>query len=237
MHRRPSVSIVIPTLNEEKYIEDTLISLQSQKTRKSYELIIADGKSEDKTRAIARKYVDKIVLEPKRLISAGRQKGVLAAEGRIIVSASADAIFPETWLNEVVSPIYEQKAVATVGKILPKNGNIIENAFSELLLDPISRALAAMNLHYASADNLAFTKSSFYKIGGFNTNLVTGEDTDFVKRVSKIGNVKYNPKAVAYVSMRRVRKWGYPAYLAYHTTNFLRTHLFGTGHKYYKPIR
>ena len=45
----PEISIIVPTLNEEKYLEATLGLLSKQNTSTPYEIIILDGGSEDST--------------------------------------------------------------------------------------------------------------------------------------------------------------------------------------------
>ena len=53
----PKVSIIIVTLNSEKYLEETFQSLINQ-SYKNFEVIVIDGKSSDKTIEITRKYKD-----------------------------------------------------------------------------------------------------------------------------------------------------------------------------------
>jgi len=55
---KPFFSIVIPTLNEEKYLPNLLNDLTKQK-EKDFEIIVVDGKSEDRTIDIAIKYKKK----------------------------------------------------------------------------------------------------------------------------------------------------------------------------------
>ena len=48
------ISIVIPTLNEEKYLSKLLKSIKNQ-TFKDYEIIVSDNNSKDNTKKIAKK--------------------------------------------------------------------------------------------------------------------------------------------------------------------------------------
>ena len=93
---KPKMSIVIPTLNEEKYITEALDSIRKQKGAPAHEIIIVDGGSTDKTLKIARKYADLIIHEPKRTVGAGRNTGMYAARGDILVCANADTVYPPT---------------------------------------------------------------------------------------------------------------------------------------------
>ena len=57
------ISIIIPTLNEEKYILKTLQYLQELKRKKLIEIIVVDGFSTDNTKLIANKYCNKVITE------------------------------------------------------------------------------------------------------------------------------------------------------------------------------
>lgn len=231
------ISIVIPTLNEEKYLEESLLSIQSQKGINDYEIIIADGGSDDRTISIAKKYADFIIYEPHRTIAAGRQSGSLIASGDILVCANADVIYKEDWLKNLIKPFENENVVAVIGKTMPKDGDNIDKIFSEYFLSSIVDLSTKLNIPYADSSNLAVRKNAFFKIGGFKRNLVTGEDTELIKRIRKHGKIIYAKDAIGYVSMRRVKKWGRLYFFLFHFTNFFRTYLFNSGHKRYEPIR
>ncbi len=231
------ISIVIPTLNEEKYIEKTLRSIRNQNTKKSYEVIIVDSYSKDKTPLIAKKYGCKIVNCPPGIIAMARQKGFDVAEGKILVCANADTIYPRNWLERLTKPIFAKKAVASCGNLTPLDGNTIERIFTKRILHPIASISFKLGMHYAPGETIAFTRESFNKIKGFNVRLKTAEDMDLIKRISKHGKVAYVPDAMVYISMRRIRKWGYFYYITFHTTNFISINLLNRGHDKYEPIR
>lgn len=234
----PVVSIIIPTLNEEKYIEPTLISLTNQIFPEEYEIIIADGGSTDRTVEIAKKYTEHVVYEEKRTIASGRKKGVSKARGDIIVSAGADIIVPNFWLSEITKPLMNGKPIAAcIGKVLPKDGTMLEYLFTDRILGKLFQELCESSIPIVVGDNMAFKKDLYELAGGFNEDLITGEDIDLIKRIKDYGEITYNEKALAHISIRRVREWGYSYYIAYHSTNFLRMHLFNSSHKKYEPIR
>ncbi|MEM4272606.1 MAG: glycosyltransferase [Candidatus Bilamarchaeaceae archaeon] len=235
--RKPEISIVVPTLNEEKRLEDALESLRSQFTSKTYEIIVADGYSEDKTVEIAESLADKVVFEKKRTISAGRQAGARAAEGKVIVSAGADIYVGPHWLDSLTKPIFNKTHVASIGPVVPSDGNLAEELFAHGFLKPTAHFLSKLGVHHAIADNMAIDADVFKRTGGFNPDLVTCEDLDLIARAKAHGKIAFVPEAHAYVSMRRVREWGYPKYLHFHTTNFLKYHFKGKPNEKYEPVR
>jgi glycosyltransferase involved in cell wall biosynthesis len=234
---KPIVSIVVPTLNEALYLERTLISLKLQEVDYNYEIIISDGCSEDNTIEIARKYADKIVIEPKRTIAAGRNKGASVAEGRVLVFCTADTYYPRKWLKLITSPIIKDGYGVVVGPLYPLDGNLIENVFSRLFLLPYGYIASLLKFYYVGGENIAIHKGVFKKLSGFNPDMVTSEDTDLVKRASKITKVKFEPRAGVYVSLRRVHKWGYVNYMKFHTRNYINYHLLNKTYGKYEPIR
>ena len=94
---RPSISIIIPTLNEEKYIERCLKSLKNQSFR-NFEIIVSDSYSTDDTVKIAKKYGAKVVLTKKTGPAAGRNEGARKAKGSILVFLDADTFVTKKFL-------------------------------------------------------------------------------------------------------------------------------------------
>jgi len=231
------VSIVIPTLNEEKLIQATLSSIRSQDTNHEIELIVVDSYSKDRTVEIAKEFADKILFAPPGIIAVARNKGSMESKGEIIIGAGADSIYDKHWLAELIAPIEKGRAVATAGKLMPMQGNFVERVFAEYILNPIQFCTFSFGLPYAGGDNMAFSREAFMKVCGYRTDLVTGEDIDLLKRLRKVGRVSYCPKAVTHVSMRRVKKWGYAKYLYFHSTNFLKMQFSGKAYATYEPIR
>jgi len=65
----PFVSVVVGIRNEEKFIEECIESLLNlDYPRDSYEIIIVDGMSTDKTRDIVQKYPVKLLLNEQRML-------------------------------------------------------------------------------------------------------------------------------------------------------------------------
>ncbi|MBU2099961.1 glycosyltransferase, partial [Candidatus Micrarchaeota archaeon] len=94
------VSIIVCTLNEEKRIGSCLKSINKQKFSGSFEVIVADGNSEDQTVEIAKGLGVKTVIEKVRRISAERNAGAKIAEGKYFLFTDADAVVPENWVQE-----------------------------------------------------------------------------------------------------------------------------------------
>ncbi len=235
--RKADVSVVIPALNEEQYIERTLQSIAAQKFKGSFEIIVSDGNSDDRTVEIARKYTSNIIIEPTRTIAAGRQTGTRIALGKIVAYTDADTQVPQDWLENLAGPFRDSKVVAVTGKPVPLERDMLTELFTNLVMDPLAKLLCFFQLPYVYGGNMALRREVFEKIGGFNTSLVTAEDMDIINRAKKHGRIFYNPKAVVYFSMRRIRKWGYFRFLLFHAINFFRAEFFDKPFTKYEPVR
>lgn len=88
-NRRTQVSVVIPTLNEEKNIGKLIPGVKSQLKDYRYELIVVDGHSKDRTVEIARRLGARILYDEVGKGSA-LIKGLKAAKGDILISMDAD---------------------------------------------------------------------------------------------------------------------------------------------------
>lgn len=86
---KEKISIVIPTLNEEKNLPILLTNLRKTLNGQKYEIIIADGYSTDRTIEIAKRYGAKVLFDNKGKGSAIK-KGVSSAESEIVVTMDAD---------------------------------------------------------------------------------------------------------------------------------------------------
>lgn len=231
------ISIIIPTYNEEKYIETCLKSLECQEYSGNYEVIVSDGSSTDNTVAIAGRHADRVIVDHKDTIASGRQVGARAARYSVLAFTDADTYISPDWLSNLASSLEESRVVGVHGKLLPLDGNRFENDFCNYVLPLHSQLMVDINKPSVPGSNFAVKRKAFNKVGGFNTKLVTAEDVDICNRINRLGKFVYNPNAVVYVSTRRVRNWGYLKMFSYYTLNAIMYHANGTAQENYEPIR
>jgi glycosyltransferase involved in cell wall biosynthesis len=91
------------TLNEEKYIETTLLSIKNQDYKGKYEIIMVDSNSKDRTVKIARKYADKVIVTKRRGVSVGRNIGARLAKGEILLFVDAYTVLLPNVIRELLS--------------------------------------------------------------------------------------------------------------------------------------
>ncbi len=112
----PRISVVIPTLNAQRFLGECLQSIASQDyPRHLIEIIIADAGSQDDTRAIAERYgVDRIVENPLTTTEAGLAVGVRQATHELVLMVDSDNVLVGTdWLSRLVKPLVEDPTVVS----------------------------------------------------------------------------------------------------------------------------
>jgi len=228
-------SVIVPTCNEEKYIEQCLQSILHQKiNRAEFEIIVSDGASSDKTCTIAEKLADRIVVDEKRGASVQRNYGAQYANGEILVFIDADTNLGSNFLAVLKEEFIDKKVVAVSGIAFPSDGKLPQR-FVYRATYILMQVLHFMNLSLFPAMCVAYRKQAFENAGGFREDFTTLEDLDLSKRVSKIGVTKIATHAHAFSSTRRIHKHLVTT-VAYHIFCDIRYLLTGKGPRRYPKV-
>ncbi|MFH1664268.1 MAG: glycosyltransferase [archaeon] len=232
------ISVIVCTLNEEKRIGDCVKSIQKQKFSGSFEVIVADGNSEDKTVEIAKSLGAKTIKEKIRRIAAERNAGAKIAEGKYFLFTDADAIVAENWVQENVN-FFEKnpEVIGQYGSVFFSDVSSSEKKISSTVMPLFMSLMAAIGMHNPIGSNIAVRKESFRKINGFDSSYVTCEDLDLFRHLKKIGKIKYNKKSIVEVSARRVKAWGYFYFIFFHLKNAVNFYFFNKASRKYENIR
>src|SRR3989344_7024755 len=160
------VSIIIPTLNEEASLEICLKSIKKQ-TYKNLETIVVDNFSKDRTPEIAKKYT-KLVFKKGNERSAQRNFGAKKAKGKWLFFVDADM---ELDMNVVSEALNRAKKESLDAIVIPEK--VKGEGFW-------AKCLALEKDIYQNQPALwaarFYKKWAFIKTGGFDENLIAGED-------------------------------------------------------------
>jgi glycosyltransferase involved in cell wall biosynthesis len=197
-----SVSVIMPTYNEEGHVEVALKSLREQNVVKAnpdrFEFIVVDSHSRDRTVELARPYVDRVITAPIGLLTA-RTMAIQQSTGDIIVSVNADTVYPPNWLNLMLGHFSDPEVVGVMGLRV-----------YEGVLGPLTMWHHLFHPRFFGSHS-AFLRWAFYAAGGFNLKvnqsrseeLVWAEEVDFLDRLEQVGKVVFEWSAVAPTSARR----------------------------------
>ncbi len=223
------ISIIIPTLNEEKLLSKLLDQLSDQKLKEkyNYEIIISDGGSKDRTIEIAKKYTDKILIHTEKRrqkISEGKNLGFKVSKGDILVFICADCKFenPYQFFDYVKQFRNSNYLAATFWfDIFPEEKKWSDYIF-HFFFNVFVKILNLIGNGMGRGECQVIKREFFEKIGGYNENLTAGEDYDLYTRIRKHGKIDVNFKIKIYESPRRYRKFGYLKILFMWFRNSLR---------------
>ncbi|MEM1512628.1 MAG: glycosyltransferase [Candidatus Jordarchaeales archaeon] len=233
---RKLFSVVIPTYNEEKYLPHCLKSLLSQTIpRESYEIIIVDGYSEDKTVKLAEGVVNKIIVAERKGPGNARNIGSKMAKGRILLFLDADTIITPNFMEKV----YDSFVPGVVGgtcDIYPLEADPRAISLYKLI-NRLYRLLYIAGFPHAQTKCCFYLRRAFLDAGGFNENLKVAEDQELAWRMSKKGRMVYVNGVAAYSSMRREKAKGYAATVKDWVKNYLMVALMGRSQDLWEPIR
>ena len=234
------VSVIIPTLNEAKYLDTTLYHLTKQRP---YEVIVADSHSKDNTRAIAKRFGCRVV-DAGRSCAAGRNAGGRAARGDILLFLDADSLIYPNLLQVLAKDFTKNKKLAgwtckIYGFSPSWTEQVIYNASNNL----VEFLTKHVKKPHAPGIVIGVRRDVFEKTGGFDEHLKVMEDHDFALRVGKHGTFQFSKQTCVFTSTRRMDKWGgwglIKRYSKIYLKHFINKDEFKNGVKKipYEPIR
>ena len=215
------ISVVIPTYNEEKYIERCLKSLLNQTLcRDEFEIVVVDGKSTDKTVELAKNYADMVIQQKSKGVGGARNDGVEIAGAEIIATTDADTVLPKEWLERICADFDSKDVVAVYGPIRPI-GNKFKYKFLIGLFNKFAHLSAKLRLFHATlGSNTSFRRSAFMKIEGYSA-MPAGDDYEIVWRLKHLGKIYYDPDLIVDFSMRRLEQFGILRSMCIWTSNVI----------------
>lgn len=229
-----TVSVVIPTFQEEKHIAATLSRLANVKSLT--EIIVADGGSKDKTVEIARQFTDKVYVLRERGIAKARNYGARRACGDVLVFLDADVIPPVDFLEKVVETFSDPTVVGATCSIMPMQPRFHEKIFFHFH-SSLTRILAKFKPH-SRGEFFVVRRNAFLKANGFNEDLPCSEDHELAFRLSKRGRFVFIKSLTVYESLRRFRKLGFLTVVGIWLANYLSFVMRGKNvSKVWRPVR
>lgn len=204
-----SISVVIPTFNEEKYVGKLLISLSRQTIpRSEYEVIVVDGGSKDRTLEICMEYADKIIMQKTPTVGGARNDGVANAEADLVFTTDADCIATPNLLEKIIEDFNSHPDVVMIYGVVTPIERRFKYAFLIELNNIFVKILYKFKIYMSVGSNIAFRKKYFSVTKGFPT-VGAGDDYGLPFRMKKVGRIMLDERLRVYFSMRRYEKYGF----------------------------
>ena len=208
----PEISIVIRTLNEEKFLPALLDAL-SRQTMQDFETIVVDSGSLDSTRDIAIEKADRLLHIQSRDFTFGHSLnvGIRNANGRYIAIVSAHTLpVDNQWLAKLIAPLHTGKTAMVYGRQLggesSKFGEIrdMQRTFG-------SRQIVLQPPRFFANNANSVIRKNLWEKHPFDESLPGLEDIEWAKYWMERGHqVIYEPQAALYhiheESWRQVRR-------------------------------
>ncbi len=199
----PRVSVVVPALDEAKYLPRLFDSLRAQ-TVPPLEVIVADSRSTDGTREVASGA--RVLEGERRGPGEGRNRGARAARGDVLLFADADTVLPPRLLEAVGRALEDPGVVGGTTGFLPLDGTRAEGALFRLA-NVYQRAMTAIGLPHNAGYCFFFRRAAFERLGGIREDMLLNETHDVALRSRALGRFVVLPETVR-TSMRRFRANG-----------------------------
>lgn len=217
----PRISVILPVRNEEHCIGRLLDQLIDQTYPAScYEILVADGRSTDGTRAVVEEKAKgsavsiRIVDNPGIRSGAGRNAGVAAATGEIILFVDGHCEIPSHRLLEDTVLLLEETGADCLCRPQPLiafsprgTGRIIADARASTLghgRDSLIYDMRHTGFVHPASSGATYRREIFDNIGPYDENFDACEDVEFNTRVAAAGYKAYtDPRAAVYYEPRQ----------------------------------
>lgn len=196
------LSLVITVLNEEDTVRNLIDSIAIQ-SKHPDEIIFVDGGSKDNTTKIIIQKVKENsklnirLIKKKGSISLGRNEGVREALGDIILSTDAGCMLDKEWVKRISDPIVNSEKVNVVAGYYK---GLASGNFQKSLIPYVLVMEDKVDKNFLPATrSMAFRKSVWQKVGGFNENIKVSEDYVFALKLKEQGyKIKIEKKAIVF---------------------------------------
>jgi glycosyltransferase involved in cell wall biosynthesis len=180
------ISIIIPAFNEENLLSQTIerinFALDANKGEElSWEIIVCDNNSTDKSAEIASELGARVVFEPTNHISRARNTAARMAQGEWFLFIDADSFPTPELIAEMLSVIDSGNYIGCGTTVLVEGGTL----FNKLRMERLNPFFRLLNI--SGGVFLLCRRDAFQSIRGFSTSLYAFEEFDFIFRLKKYG--------------------------------------------------
>jgi glycosyltransferase involved in cell wall biosynthesis len=203
---RSSISVIVPTWNEAKYLPSLLAALNRQ-TIPPLEILVADSGSTDGTQEVGRAAGAIVSEGERRGPGEGRNRGARASRGDILLFADADCVVPPILVETVAVTSQDPEIVGGATGFAPADGGGFGRGLF-YLANGYQRAMTIWGFPHNAGYCFFFRRKAFEELGGIREDLPLNETHDLAMRSRALGRFVILPITVQ-TSMRRFRAHGY----------------------------
>jgi succinoglycan biosynthesis protein ExoA len=196
MNQKNIISLIIPTFNEERYVEQLINNMIALEPANK-EVFFVDGGSSDKTALTIQQYAaqyEKIhyVHNPEKYVSNGFNKAFSLSKGKYVALMGAHTKYPDDYLKIGLAALESNEADAVGGPLQhisnTEKGEVIAACMSSSFgVGNTEFRTSKKRMYVDSAPFAIYKKDIFDQIGLFDTQLVRNQDDEFHYRINAAG--------------------------------------------------
>ncbi|CAB4950568.1 unannotated protein [freshwater metagenome] len=195
----PALSVLMPVLNEELYLEDAVNSVLGQDYPGEIELLLSLGPSRDKTLQVANALAKRdkrvrLIDNPRGLTTVGLNKSIGQAKFDYVIRVDAHSEPQPNYLQRGIEILLETGADLLGGVMAAKGKSPFQKAVAWAYTSRFGIGGAAYHIggqagEAESAYLGIFRKSTLLKVGGYDEGVIRGEDWDLARRIKAAGGL------------------------------------------------
>jgi glycosyltransferase involved in cell wall biosynthesis len=195
----PAVSVVMPVLNEEKHLAESVAAVLSQEYPGGFELVLAIGPSKDRTEAIARELAAAdsritVVPNPTGQIATAMNAAVRTARHEVITRIDAHSLLPDGYLRTAVRALMDTGAADVGGWMAAEGITPFQRAVAWAMTSPFGMGAAANHTggEAGPADTVylgVYRRAEIERVGGYDETMLIAEDWELNYRIRAAGGV------------------------------------------------
>lgn len=195
---RPTVTVLVPTYREEAHLDATLASVEGQTYERIVEVLVVDGRSDDRTREIAAARGALVLDNPKRIQAAALNLGLAAARGEVIVRVDGHCVLAPDYVERCVGALEATGAAIVGGAMTPVADGWVQEGIAAAMSSPFGAGPARFHTGGSAGwvDTVylgAFRRIDAETIGGYAEDVGVNEDAEFAIRMGQRGGVWFDP--------------------------------------------
>lgn len=210
---KPTVSVIVPCRNEKGYIEAAIKSMLSQNdVEGGFEIIVADGMSDDGTRVILDRLVEqdtrlRVIDNPGRIVPTGLNAAIRYARGEIIIRMDAHTEYAQDYIKQCVVTLLKTGADNVGGPWRATGKGYLQEAIALAFQSSFCSGGAGSHQteHEGEVDSVylgCWKKARLEQLGFFDEELVRNQDDELNLRITRQGGTIWQSPAI--------RSWYYP---------------------------
>ena len=202
----PAVSVIIPVLNEERFLKQSVQAILNQNYSGQLEIILALGPSKDQTNVIAQELAKdqriKLVENPSGRTAAALNNAIKNSNFDIIVRLDGHAIVDSNYIKNAVKTLVESGADNVGGLMKAEGTNAFEKSVAAAMTSKFGVGNAPFHVGGKSGevDTVylgTFRKSALERVGYFDESFIRAQDWEMNYRIRKTGGkIWFNPDLV-----------------------------------------